>query len=35
MKDTLDSDKMQYTGYAKVEAYSYDTTTKAYELQGT
>ena len=35
MKDTLDSDKMQYTGYAKVEAYSYNTTTKAYELQGT
>ena len=35
MKDTLDSDKMQYTGYAKVEAYSYDTKTKAYELQGT
>lgn len=35
MKDTLDSDKMQYTGYAKVEAYSYDTTTKTYELQGT
>ena len=35
MKDTLDSDKMQYTGYAKVEAYSYDTTAKAYTIQGT
>ena len=35
MKDTLDSDKMQYTGYAKVEAYRYDTTTKAYKLQET
>lgn len=35
MKDTLDSDKMQYTGYAKVEAYSYDTTTKVYTIQDT
>lgn len=35
MKDTLDSDKMQYTGYAKVEAYRYDTTTKAYTIQDT
>lgn len=35
MKDTLDSDKMQYTGYAKVEAYNYNAETKAYELQGT
>lgn len=35
MKDTLDSDKMQYTGYAKVEAYSYDTTAKAYTIQDT
>ena len=35
MKDTLDSDKMQYTGYAKVEAYNYNTETKTYELQGT
>ena len=35
MKDTLDSNKMQYTGYAKVDAYNYNTGTKAYELQGT
>ena len=35
MKDTLDSDKMQYTGYAKVEAYRYDTATKAYTIQDT
>ena len=35
MKDTLGSDKMQYTGYAKVEAYSYDTTAKAYTIQDT
>lgn len=35
MKDTLDSDKMQYTGYAKVEAYSYNAGTKAYDLYET
>lgn len=35
MKDTLDSDKMQYTGYAKVDAYSYNAGTKAYDLHET
>lgn len=36
MKDTLKSDKMQYVGYAKVEAYEYDSTTDKYEtLAGT
>lgn len=35
MKDTLDSDKMQYTGYAKVEAYSYNATTKSYDIKET
>ena len=35
MKDTLDSDKMRYTGYAKVEAYSYNAGTKAYDLYET
>lgn len=31
MKDTLKSDKMQYVGYAKVEAYEYNSTTDKYE----
>ena len=36
MKDTLKSDKMQYVGYAKVEAYEYNSTTDKYEnLAGT
>ena len=36
MKDTLKSDKMQYVGYAKVEAYKYNSTTDKYEtLAGT
>lgn len=35
MKDKLDSDKMQYTGYAKVDAYSYNAGTKAYDLHET
>ena len=36
MKDTLKSDKMQYVGYAKVEAYDYNSTTDKYEpLAGT
>ena len=35
MKDTLDSDKMQYTGYAKVEACSYNATTKSYDIKET
>lgn len=36
MKDTLKSDKMQYVGYAKVEAYKYNSTTDKYEtLVGT
>lgn len=35
MKDTLDSDKMQYTGYVKVDAYSYNAETKAYDLHET
>ena len=32
MKDTLKSDKMQYVGYAKVEAYEYNSTTDKYEI---
>nr|WP_296102175.1 SpaA isopeptide-forming pilin-related protein [uncultured Mediterraneibacter sp.] len=36
MKDTLKSDKMQYVGYAKVEAYEYNSITDKYEtLAGT
>lgn len=35
MKDTLSSDKMEYTGYAKVEAYTYNATTKQYEIHET
>lgn len=36
MKDTLKSNKMQYVGYAKVEAYEYNSTTDKYEtLAGT
>lgn len=36
MKDTLKSDKMQYVGYAKVEAYEYNSTTDKYDtLAGT
>ena len=32
MKDTLKSDKMQYVGYAKVEAYEYNSTTDKYDI---
>ena len=35
MKDTLNSDKMQYTGYLKVEAKTYNKTTGGYDTQDT
>lgn len=35
MKDTLSSDKMQYVGYAKIEACEYNTSTKTYDVKGT
>ena len=35
MTDALSSDKMKYTGYAKVEASKYNATTKAYEVKDT
>lgn len=35
MKDTLNSDKMQYTGYLKVEAKTYNKTTGEYATQDT
>lgn len=35
MKDTLSSDKMQYVGYAKIEACKYNTSTKTYDVKET
>lgn len=35
MTDTLSSDKMKYTGYAKVEAREYNSDTKDYEVKDT
>ena len=35
MKDTLNSDKMQYTGYLKVEAKTYNKTTNGYDIKDT
>lgn len=35
MKDTLSSDKMQYVGYAKIDACEYNTGTKTYDVKDT
>ena len=35
MTDALSSDKMNYTGYAKVEAFAYNTDTKTYDVKET
>ena len=35
MKDTLSSDKMQYVGYAKIEACKYNTSTEIYDVKET
>ena len=35
MTDTLSSDKMKYTGYAKVEACEYNAKTNTYDVKGT
>lgn len=35
MTDTLSSDKMNYIGYAKIEACEYDANTNTYDVKGT